>query len=80
MAIECDAQRQKVGNLRLGAGLGAAGLASGFAASHCEELCWGGKTGEVCKSGGVGWAKWKSVGLWCRDDGWRAVVGAAGSL
>lgn len=68
--------------LRLGAGLGAAGLASGFAASHCEGVCvGGGKTGEFRKVVLVGMCGWSgSARVMCRDDGWRAVVGAADSL
>jgi hypothetical protein len=69
---------------RLGAGLGAAGLASGLASSHFESLWfWGVKSGGV----GVGWVVSLEsrvdeliVGVECRDNGLLAAVGGRGGL
>jgi hypothetical protein len=67
---------------RLGAGLGAAGLASGLASSHFESLWfWVGSGVEV------GWVVSLEgrvdelvVGVECRDNGLLAAVGGRGGL
>lgn len=68
-------------NSRLGAGLGAAGLASGFAASHFGRICGLGRTGVGSGLGemnAVARRRVVSVGVEKMDEGTR--LGRAGSL
>lgn len=65
-------KRKQDKDLRLGVGLGAAGLASGFAACHFESDGFGflGGRGGAVK---MGWVR--VVGVECRDDGLLAAGG-----
>jgi hypothetical protein len=70
-----------VGNSRLGAGLGAAGLASGFAASHFGRVGWVGELEVVERVRGLeALVVVRYVGVECRDDGLLAAVGGRGGL
>jgi hypothetical protein len=63
----CDAADGNGQNSRLGAGLGAAGLASGFASSHFDGVDGIGFLGWVSVVVEMSW--WCCMWAWSRDDG-----------
>jgi histone H3/H4 len=80
MAGDAGDAGSKRANLRLGVGLGAAGLASGLAASHFERVGGGGGGNGVKRRWSWNGGRELIAGVECRDDGLLAAVGGRGEL